>query len=119
METHENDPTTEESTDPWTTFQGRFEGLGDQLKDTYRKVASEGGPSEEEIKEAFGTLLGAWEQVAESVTTALQDPEVRLRLKEAASSFATAMDTTIRELGSELKDTSRWRPASPDPSQEE
>ncbi|MGD2102837.1 MAG: hypothetical protein PVG83_11460 [Acidimicrobiia bacterium] len=108
METHEDDPTAEETRDPWDEFHERFGGLGQRLKDTYRNVASEGGPTEEEIKEAFGTLIGAWDQVAESVTTALQDPEVRERLRSAAGSFANAVGSTISELGSELEDSELW-----------
>jgi len=104
VETHENDPTTERGDDPWNTFHDEFGGLGKRLKDTYRKAASANGPSEEEIKEAFGTLMGAWDQVAESVTTALKDPEVRERLKAAVSSFASAVGNTISELGDELRE---------------
>ena len=61
------------------------------------------GPSDDEIKQAFSTLAGAWDQVAESVSTVLTDPEIRHQIKEAASSFATALGATITELGSELK----------------
>ncbi len=80
-----------------------FGGLGRQLKDTYRKVAKDRGPSDDEIKKAFSTLAGAWDQVAESVSNALRDPDIRDQLKEAASSFATALGATITELGAELK----------------
>ncbi len=80
-----------------------FGGLGQQLKDTYRKVAKDRGPSDDEIKQAFSTLAGAWSQVAESVSTVLTDPDIRQQLKEAASSLATALGATITELGSELK----------------
>jgi hypothetical protein len=102
VETHEHDPTTEPEKDPWNTFHDEVGDLGNRLKDTYRKVATDDGPTEEEIKEALGTLAGAWNQVADSVTTALQDPEVRARLKAAASSFASALGETISGLGSEL-----------------
>lgn len=105
VETHDQDPTTNGERDPWSTFHDEFGDLGERIKETYRKVASEDGPSEEEIKEAFGTLIGAWDQVAGSVSTALQDPEVRARLKTAASSFATAVGTTISELGDELRES--------------
>ena len=115
VETHENDPTTEGGRDPWSEFHEEFGGLGDRLKETYRRVSSEDGPSEEEIKEAVGTLIGAWDQVAESVSTALQDPEVRERLKAAASSFATAVGNTISELGTELKDEG-WHATTPNGS---
>ncbi|MGH3649146.1 MAG: hypothetical protein ACRDU9_00435 [Acidimicrobiia bacterium] len=119
METHENDPTTEEGIDPWNAFQDEVGSLGARLKSTYEKAASEGGPTEEEIKEAFGTLMGAWDRVAESVGTALGDPEVRQKLKDAAGSFASALGTTIADLGSELRDSTEWAPTSPGASEEE
>jgi hypothetical protein len=77
--------------------------LGDRLKDTYRRVAADRGPSEDDIKGAFATLVGAWDQVAESVTSALRDPVAREHLKKAASSFATALGSTISDLGDEFK----------------
>lgn len=119
VETHENDPTSEPRRDPWTTFHEEFSELGDQLKDTYRKAASDDGPSEEDIKDAFGTLASAWNQVAGSVSAALQDPEVRQRLKDAGSAFATAVGNTIAELGSELRENEMWTPTKPDNTEEE
>lgn len=119
METHDNDPTSDSPRDPWTTFHDEFSGLGDQLKDTYRRSASENGPSEEEIKDAFGTLASAWNQVAGSVSAALQDPEVRQRLKDAGSAFAAAVGNTISELGTELRESEHWRPSEPTPADEE
>lgn len=113
VETHEPDPRDGAGTDPWTRFNDEFGALGNRLRDTYRKVASEGGPTEEEIKEAVGTLAGAWNQVAGSVSSALQDPEVRERIKEAAGAFAAAVGRTISDLGSELRDRDTWRPSSP------
>ena len=89
--------------DPWEAVSGELGELRGRIADTYRRVAHEGGPSEDEIKQAFATLAGAWDQVAESVTTALRDPEVRERLKNAASSFASALGNTISELGTELR----------------
>jgi hypothetical protein len=114
VETHENDPTTETPKDPWDDVTGDFGGLRQQLKSTYRRVAQDRGPSDEKIKEAFSTLAGAWDQVAESVSTAFQDPEIRDQLKDAASSFATALGATITEFGSELK-----KAATPSSSDEE
>lgn len=93
--------------------------LGDQLKGTYRKVADDDGPSEDEIRDAFGTLAGAWSQVAGSVSEALQDPEVKQRLKDAGSAFAAAVGRTITDLGTELRDPENWSPTSPDLSEEE
>lgn len=104
METHEPDPTTENEADPWDTVSNEFGDLRDRLKETYRQAADDRGPSENEVKDAFSTLAGAWSQVATSVTSALKDPDVRDQLKQAASSFAAALGTTISELGSELKE---------------
>jgi hypothetical protein len=103
VETHDPDPKPDEDVDPWDTVSSEFGSLGDRLKDTYRRVAADRGPSEDEIKGAFATLIGAWDQVAESVTTALRDPEAREHLKKAASSFATALGATISDLGDEFK----------------
>lgn len=119
VETHDNDPTTDGSDDPWTRFHDEWSDLGDRLKDTYRQASSDDGPSEEEIKDAFGTLVGAWSQVADSISNALGDPEVRQRLKDAGSAFATAVGRTMSDLGEELRDSEHWRPTRPDPFEEE
>ncbi len=74
-------------------------------------MSAEGGPSGDDVRDALGTLARAWDQVADSVSSALQDPEVRSRVKDAASSFAAAMGNTISQLGEELRKT--------DPSEEE
>ena len=80
-----------------------FGEIGQRLRDTYRKIADDKGPSEDEIKQAFATLAGAWDQVAESVTTALSDPDLREQIKDAAGSFASAVGSTITDLGAELR----------------
>ena len=85
--------------DPWEQAVAEFRALKDQLKDTYREVANGDGPSEEEIKTAFSTLAGAWNQVAESVSTALSDPETREHLKRSVGSLATALGETLSQLG--------------------
>ena len=104
MEPHDSDPTgAGQPDDPWDSFTDEFRGLGDRLKQTYREVADDNGPTENEIKDAFATLVGAWDQVAESVTSALKDPDVRQQLKDAVGSFASAMGTTITDLGAELR----------------
>lgn len=102
VETHQPDPTSYESADPWETASSDLSSLGDRLRDTYRRVASEGGPSEDELKQAFTTLFGAWEQLAASLSTALNDPDTRAHLKRAAGSFAAALGATITDLGSEF-----------------
>jgi hypothetical protein len=73
--------------------------LGEHLRDAYRKVANGGGPSDKEIQGAFATLVGAWDQVAASLSTALRDPETRDHLRLAAGSLTAALGTTLSRLG--------------------
>jgi hypothetical protein len=102
VETHRPDPTSEETTDPWGHVSNELSSLGERLRRIYQQVASEDGPTEEEIRGAFATMAGVWGQVAESLSTALDDPETRAQLKRAASSFATALGESISGLGEEL-----------------
>jgi hypothetical protein len=106
---HDTDPTADGAEDPWDSVSASFGELGDRLKSTYRKVADGNGPDEDEIRSAFGTLAGAWEQVAGSVSDALHDPETRSQLKKAASSFAIAVGSTLSDLGSEFAPGKRDR----------
>ncbi|MEX0795647.1 MAG: hypothetical protein WEB67_14150 [Acidimicrobiia bacterium] len=102
MEIHETDPTTDPQNDPWDEVTNRFGELGNRLKSTYRKVADEEGPSEDEIKGAFSTLAGAWNQIADSVSDILRDPETRDGFKRAAGSLASALGSTLSDLSSEF-----------------
>jgi len=103
---HDTDPTTDSPDDPWGSVSTSFSELGESLKSTYRKVADDSGPDEEEIRSAFATLIGVWDQVAESVADALRDPETRQHLKKAVSSFAIAVGSTLSDLGSEFSQSS-------------
>ena len=114
METHENDPTGNGAGDPWNDVTAELGSLGNRLRETYRKVADDRGPTEDEIKSAFSTLLGAWDQVAESVSAALNDPETRDHLKQAASSFASALGDTMSGIGDEIRKSSPIRSVFPD-----
>jgi len=103
VETHDPDPTASPPRDPWETVAEDMRGLMTRLREVYRNISNERGPSENEIRDAIGTLLAAWDKVAEAVSNALTEPEVREGLKEAASSLATALGSTISELGQELR----------------
>ncbi|MBW3667459.1 MAG: hypothetical protein KY394_07685 [Actinobacteria bacterium] len=103
MKTHEPDPTRESEPDPWEEVHHQVGELGDRLKQTYRKAADETGPSEEEIRQAFATLAGAWEQISSSLSTVLEDPAVRRRLKLTAASLAEALGDTIGGVAREMQ----------------
>jgi hypothetical protein len=103
VETHPPDPTSPAAGDPWQRVHDHMGELGDRLKETYRKVADDKGPSEKEIGEALSTLADAWDQVASTLSAVWQDPELRRRLKTTAASFAAALGDTIGGAGRELR----------------
>jgi hypothetical protein len=113
VETHQPDPTSNGEVDPWDAVSAEWSALKDRLRRTYRELASDDGPTEEEIKEALATLAGAWDQVAASFSTAMSDPDTRAQLKKAAGSLATALGATVTGLGEEIRnrDESDDRPA--------
>lgn len=78
--------------------------MGGRFTESYRRVAEEGGPSEEEIRQALATLGGAWDRVAGSVSSALQEEEVRRRLRQAAAALAAALGATLSQLGEDLEE---------------
>lgn len=67
----------------------------------YNQVVTD-GPTEAEIKAALVTLAGAWDQIGATLSTAIDDPETRVRLKRAAGAFASALGAAIADLGDEL-----------------
>lgn len=97
------DETATGDTDPWDEAAERFSTLGSKLKEQYRTMAGEEGPSEGDVKDAFRTLGAAFERVMDAVGSAFRDPEVRDQTKQAASSLVTALGATFEELGEELK----------------
>lgn len=85
----------------WSDLTDELLGLTNRMKDTYRRVSDESGPSETEVKEAFETLSAAWGQVAGAVGAAVADPEVRTHLRRAAGALADAVTASLSELNPE------------------
>lgn len=113
MEAHEQ---TEQPSDPWAEAGRRWSSIGDKLRDHYRDMSDEGGPSEDEVRSALETLGDAARAVADSVGSAMKDPQVRDQVKDAAASFVTALGQTFSQLGDELREA---RKPQPDPPSEE
>lgn len=86
---------SEETNGPWADLTQELVMLTERLKASYRQVADEGGPSEEQIKEAFRTLGDAWNQVAGSVGEVIRNEEVRAHLRKAASSLGEAVSASL------------------------
>jgi hypothetical protein len=114
VEQHDTDPRND-GTDPWAEAGRRWSSIGEKLRDQYRELADEGGPSEDEVRSALETLGDAARAVADSVGSAMKDPEVRDQVKDAAASFVTALGQTFSQLGDELREA---RERQPDPPSE-
>ncbi|MDX1448758.1 MAG: hypothetical protein R3246_06795 [Acidimicrobiia bacterium] len=92
-----------EQGDPWAEAGRRWASISEKLKDRYRELAGDEGPGEDEIKSALETLGDAARTVADSVGSAMKDPDVREQVKDAAASFVTALGQTFSQLGDELR----------------
>lgn len=113
MNEHDHDPA-----DPWAEAGQRWASISDKLKDRYRELAGEEGPGEDEIRSALETLGDAARTVADSVGSAMKDPDVREQVKDAAASFVTALGQTFSQLGDELRQAREQPTETPeDPDQ--
>jgi hypothetical protein len=101
VEPHRDDATTPE--DPWHRASEEIGELGRRLRDLYHSVSDEEAPSEGDVRDAFAVLAGAWNQVASTLGTAVQDPEVRRHLRTAIGSLADAVAATVSGLAAELQ----------------
>jgi hypothetical protein len=110
VEKHEGDPIDNTDDDPWDRLADQFASLGEKLKSRYREVAGAEGPSDEELKAALRTLGGAWDRVADAVSAAMRDEEVRKSVKQTAKSLAEAIGAAFNEIPTYL----RRRPSAPD-----
>jgi hypothetical protein len=110
VETHDNDPREdahreEAPEDPWAQASEQFSVIGSKLRDRYREIVGEDGPAEEDVRRAFTTIGSAARSLADSIGDSMRDPEVRDQVKEATSTFFSAIGKTLSQLGDELRPT--------------
>lgn len=116
----EHDDSTGDPHEAWAEVGRRWSTIGAKLRQTYREVAGEGGPSETEVRSAFETLGDAARTVTDSFGSAMKDPELRDQVKHAAASFVTALGKTFAQLGDELRTAHRGAgPSDPDPGEQD
>lgn len=115
METHDNDPIDSAKGDPWEKLGEQFASLREKLKDTYRQQPGESGPSDDEVRDAFGTLGRAWDRLTDAVSTAVKDEGVRQQAKQAATGFFEAVGDAFSQLGSELRRSPKENDEPDDP----
>lgn len=89
---------TDEVSALWSELTEDLLVLSDKVRGTYRRAVEESGPTEEEVRDAFRTLAGAWNQLAGSVGAAFQEPETKDHLKKAATSLVNAVGASLAEL---------------------
>lgn len=98
---HSQSDPNDETSAAWSDLTDELLGLTERLRSTYRQAASESGPSEEEVRDAFRTIADAWKQLAGSVGAAIQDEDVKAHLKKAAGSLVNAVGASLSELRSQ------------------
>jgi ABC-type hemin transport system ATPase subunit len=93
----------------WDRFESDIQGLAGELKRQYR---SAGGSEQSsvDLNRSLDQLRQAAETVFKSLENATRDPEVRLKTKQTARSFGSAIAETFRELSDEIEKAVR-RPA--------
>jgi hypothetical protein len=79
-----------------------FNELGRKIKDHYQ-TSGEAGPDDEEVKEAFKTIAGAWDRVVESIGSAFRDPELKAQVRSTGSAIAKAVGTAFNDAGKEIR----------------
>ena len=77
--------------------------LGSKLRTRYSEMVGEDGPAEEDVRQAFTTIGTAAQSLVDSISESMRDPEVRDQLKEATSTFFSAIGKTLSQLGDELR----------------
>jgi hypothetical protein len=89
----------------------RFSTLGKRFKEHYQQpnIGEPPQPPDDELKQALRTLGDALDRAFSAVGSALRDPEVRDRAKEAANALVSAFGNTFADVGDELGKTFRRR----------
>ena len=101
MTSHDGEP--KDPNDPWQQAGEQFSELTDRLRERYRSVAGDDGPSEDQVRQALQTLGNAAKAMVDSVGSAVQDPQVRSQVKDATAGFISAIGKTLGQLGDELR----------------
>jgi len=110
VETHDNDPRDDAyaggaSDEAWRQASEHFTALGSKLRNRYQEIVGDDGPAEEDVREAFTTIGTAAQSLVDSIGESMRDPEVREQLKDATSTFFSAIGKTLSQLGDELRST--------------
>ena len=114
MERHEHDD-DRDLDDPWYQAGERFSSIAAKLRDRYAEIVGEDGPDEDEVRDAMKTIGTAAQSLVESISASMRDPEVRDQMKDASSTFFSAIGQTLSELGEELREPDGRRPPEPTP----
>jgi hypothetical protein len=110
VDTHDNDPRDDDfaggaSDEAWRQASEHFTALGSKLRNRYQEIVGDDGPAEEDVREAFVTIGTAAQSLVDSIGESMRDPEVREQLKDATSTFFSAIGKTLTQLGDELRTT--------------
>jgi hypothetical protein len=97
----------DDSKNAWLRVGLNFAAAGDKLKTHAKAAAEEASGSDQDqaaVVDALNALGKAMNQAANSVTSAVKDPEVRDQLSQALNSVGEALTVTFADVGDRVGD---------------
>lgn len=95
----------------WRETGEEFDYLRSSFRSSYREGA-DGGPSREEVADAFGILAGAIAHMVAGAGNTLKDPAVKSQVQKTTRTAATTIAATFSEWAAELRRRLEKRPES-------
>ena len=93
----------------WRETGEEFDSLRSSFRSSYREGA-DGGPSREQVADAFGILAGAIAHMVAGAGNTLKDPAVKSQVHKTTRTAATTIATTFSEWAAELRRRLEKRP---------
>jgi hypothetical protein len=96
-----------DSKNAWMRVGLNFAAVGDKLRTHAQDAKAEAAGSEADqaaVVDALNTLGKAMNQAANSMTSAVKDPEVRDQLTQALNSVGDALTATFADVGDRVGD---------------
>jgi hypothetical protein len=95
-------------TKAWDRFEADIKGVADELRRHYMDAdAAKNSARKAELTRSLEQLGRTADSVFSSLESAMRDPEMRSRSRQAVRSFGSALAETFRELRTEVDRTVR------------
>ena len=95
----------------WRDTGEELDSLRSSFRSSYRQGAG-GGPSREQVTDAFEVLVGAITHMVAGAENTLKDPAVKKQVQKTTKTAATAVAATLSEWAAELRSRLEKRPGA-------